>query len=82
MGKVAISLRVMPEGPDTDLNKLKAEIGKTVEIKDAKLEPVAFGLKALKLLVIANDIGTEAIEAKIKKVQGVADVVVESATLL
>lgn len=82
MGLVAISLKVMPESPDVDMEKLKANIAKVVEIKDAKIEPVAFGLKALKVLVIAKDIGTEAIEAKIRAIPNVADVSVDSVTLL
>ncbi|MEM7820614.1 MAG: elongation factor 1-beta [Candidatus Aenigmatarchaeota archaeon] len=79
---VAISLKVMPDSPDVDMNRLKADIAKSIEIKDAKLEPLAFGLKSLKLLVVAKDVGTEEIEAKIKAIPGVADVIVESATLL
>lgn len=82
MGMVAISLKVMPASPDVNLDKLKTQIAKSVEIKDARLEPIAFGLKALKLLIVAKDIGTEEIEAKIKNIDGVADVIVESATLL
>lgn len=82
LGKVAISLKIMPESPEIDLEKVKNEISKTVEIKDSRLEPIAFGLKSLKLLVVAADIGTEAIEAKIRKVPGVADVTVESVTLI
>ena len=82
MGLVAISLKIMPESPEVDLEKLKANIAKVVEIKDAKLEPVAFGLKALKLLVVAKDVGTEAIEAKIRAIPNVADVTVDSVTLL
>lgn len=82
MGKVAISLKIMPETPETDLEKLKAEIAKKVEIKDSKLVPLAFGLKALIVLVIAGDVGTEAVESKIRGVPGVADVTVESVTLI
>jgi elongation factor 1-beta len=82
VGKVAISLKIMPETPDTNLEKIKAEIAKRVEVKDTKLEPLAFGLKALIVLVIANDVGNEAIEAKIRSVPGIADVTVESVTLI
>ena len=82
MGMVAISLKVMPASLDVNLETVKAKIAKTVEVKDAKLEPIAFGLKALRLLVVAKDVGTEVIEQKIRAIDGVADVVVESATLL
>ena len=82
MGNVAIKLKIMPESPDTNLEKIKEEISKKVEIKDSKIEPIAFGLKALKILVIASDEGTEKIEEEIKNIEGVSEVEVESTTLL
>jgi len=83
MGDVAISIRIMPENPNVDLNKIKNEIFKRMDVKDAKIEPIAFGLKALKILIITPDKGgTEEIENQIRKINGVADVEVESATLI
>jgi len=82
MGNVAIKLKIMPESPDTDLEKIKEEISKKVEIKDSKIEPIAFGLSALKILIISSDEGTEKIEKEIKDIEGVSDVEVESVTLI
>ena len=82
MGKVAVSLKIMPESPETDLEKVKAEIAKKVEVKDAKIEPLAFGLKALKILVIVPDSSMEGIESEIRSVAGISEVEVESSTLL
>lgn len=64
------------------MEKIKVEISKKMKVQDARTEPIAFGLKALKVLVITNDVGTEAIEAKIRSIPGVADVTVESVTLI
>jgi elongation factor 1-beta len=82
MGKVAVSLKIMPESPETDLEKVKNEIAKKVELKDAKIEPLAFGLKALKILIIVPDSSIEGIENEIKSVAGISDVEVESSTLI
>lgn len=48
----ALKLKIMPESPETDLDKLKPVIQSRLEKFGAKLnstleEPVAFGLKAL-----------------------------------
>lgn len=83
MGNVAISLKIMPTSPDIDLEKIKNEISKTLKIQDSKIEPVAFGLNTLKILIITPDKGgTEEIENKIKSIKGVAEVHVDSVTLI
>ncbi len=83
MGDVIVTLQVMPESPDTDLESIKKSA--ETEIRQfAKLtpeqaikideEPLAFGLNALKFYFYMNEAlgGTDALEAKIKKIQGVA----------
>ena len=83
MGNVAISMRIMPESPDVDMEKLKKEISKKVKIQDSKIEPIAFGLKALKLMVIIPDAaGADSLEKDIRSVKGVGEVEIESVTLL
>lgn len=82
MAMVAISLRVLPTSPEIDLERLKGQIAKVIEIREARTEPVAFGLMALKILIVAPDIGTEEIESKIKALPGVANVMVEKVTLI
>ena len=82
MGNVAIKLKIMPESADTNLERIKEEISKKLEIKDSKIEPIAFGLSALKILIIATDEGTEKIEKEIKNIEGVSEVEVESVTLV
>ena len=82
MGNVAVELKIMPESPGTDIESIKKEISKIMKIQDSKIEPIAFGLKALKILVITTDSGAENIEKEIKLIKGVSAVEVESATLL
>jgi len=83
MGDVAAKIRIMPTGMDVDLNELKKELTKAVP-KGARLhgfseEPVAFGLKALMVVVKVGDLegGTELVEEAFGKVKGVENVSVE-----
>ncbi|MFA5237118.1 MAG: elongation factor 1-beta [Methanoregula sp.] len=74
MGSVAVILRIMPESPEVDLEKLKKALREKLPgIKDIQEEPIGFGLKALKLAAIVNDAGgeTDAIEGKLNAIPGV-----------
>jgi len=82
MGNVAVALKIMPESPETDLEKIKAEISKKIKVQDAKIEPIAFGLKMLRILVIVPDKETGDLESKLKSIKGVSDIETESATLV
>jgi len=83
MGNVAITLKIMPDSPERDLDKIREEISKKVKIQDYNTEDIAFGLKALRILIIKPDTGgTEDIEKQIKEIEGVGGVEVESVTLV
>ncbi|MDP8002626.1 MAG: elongation factor 1-beta [Caldisphaera sp.] len=89
MAKVAVVLKVMPNSLDINLSDLKDSIKKSLpegyNILDSKEEPVAFGLKALILLVSMpenTEGGTEELESKIREVNGVEDVEVETISRL
>jgi len=83
MGEVAAKIRVMPSGMDVDLNKLKDALTKVIpegaRIHGFSEEPVAFGLKALMVVVKVGDIegGTEKVEEEFSKVKDVESVSVE-----
>jgi elongation factor 1-beta len=83
MGKVALTLRVFPEDMGF-FQEIKEEIWK--ELAPAKIseEELAFGMKALKVLVILDDKsgGSEAVEEKIRGIRGVSEVQVESVDLI
>ena len=82
MGNVAVEFKVMPSSPEVDLDKIKEEIAKNIKVQDAKVEPLAFGLKQLKILVVVPDKEMGDIEGKIKEIEGVSEVEQESATLV
>ncbi len=75
MGEVVAVIKVMPESPDV-FDKMKSEIEKQVKAEKFEEEPIAFGLKALKITVVVKDEegGTEAIENKLRAIPGVSDV--------
>jgi len=75
MGKVVALVRIMPESVDVDMKQLEAGLRKKLpSIQDVGVEPIAFGLKALKVAVIVNDDegGTDAVEKALSEVPGVS----------
>jgi elongation factor 1-beta len=74
MGSVAVIMRVMPESPDVDLEQLKTALKQKLPgIQDMKIEPIGFGLKAIKFAAIINDAGgeTDALETSLGSIPGV-----------
>ncbi len=88
MGEVAAKLKIMPEGTDVDLERVRKDIENIipegVRIHAVVEEPVAFGLKALMVAVIMaeNITGTDALEAAIAKIEGIQSVEVAELGLL
>lgn len=88
MGNVYMKLRVMPEDVDVDLEKIYEKIREVapekVEIRDYKIQPIAFGLKALLVMAVMPDeggIGDMLIE-KIEQIEGVESVEVDEFELI
>jgi elongation factor 1-beta len=84
MGSVAVIVRVMPESPEVDLEKLKRALKEKLPgIQDIQEEPIGFGLKAIKLAAIVNDAGgeTDAIEGKLNTIPGVERAEIVEVTL-
>ena len=82
MADVILTLKIMPESPEIDLeeleNKIKEEIKKfsgEYEFK-TETEPVAFGLKALKIIFVMDEGkgSTDKLEEDISKLEGVNSV--------
>jgi len=79
MADVILTLKIMPESPEIDLNSLAEQIKSKIteyagegEIKTEE-EPIAFGLKALKLTFVADEEkgSTDSLEEGIKNIEGV-----------
>ena len=82
MAAVIITLKVMPESPDINLEELYSKIKPLItdftgeeEFKKEE-EPVAFGLKALKIIFVMDEAkgGIDDMEAKIAELEGVNSV--------
>ena len=88
MGEVGLQYRILPEGLDIDLKKLKDDIGKALPhgavLKASEERPVAFGLKALHVLIVLDDKkgGTEQVEAAIARIAGVQSIEIVEMGLL
>jgi len=82
MGDVGVTFKIMPESVETDIEKIKEEINKKIEIKDSKVEAIAFGLKALKILVVIPDKGVDQLKDDIAKIDGISEVEVESSSII
>ncbi|ADI31224.1 elongation factor 1-beta [Staphylothermus hellenicus] len=85
MAKVLVLLKILPEDINIELEELKERIRKALpegyEIKGYDIEPIAFGLKALRLYIFMpekTEGGTEPLENTVMNVEGVSQVEVEA----
>ncbi len=84
MGDVACIIRVMPEGPEVDLEALKATLKKMApEIHQITEEPIGFGLKALMVVAVVGDQGgqTDRLEELLSSAPGVERAEIREVTL-
>ena len=88
MGEVGLQYRVLPVGLEVDLKKLEEDIKKALpegtKLRAAEQRPLAFGLKALHVLVVMDDKkgGAEQVETAISGVTGVQSVEIVEMGLL
>jgi len=82
MSQVVVTLKIMPESPDVDLNTIENEakakildFSQSQEMKTEQ-EPIAFGLIALKITFVMDESkgSTETLEENIKNILGVGSV--------
>ena len=79
MANVIITLKIMPESPETDINALKSKAIEIIteekgEVGKEEIEPVAFGLNAIKLIFVRDEKlgGADTIEQRVGQIEGVA----------
>ena len=88
MGEVGLQYRILPEGLEVDLTKLEGDIKKALpdgaRLRAAEQRPLAFGLKALHVLIVMDDKkgGADQVEDAISKVPGVQSVEIVEMGLL
>jgi elongation factor 1-beta len=81
MARMVVTLKIMPDSPDTNLDAIETKAKHKIaefggDVGKVEIEPIAFGLKALKIYFIMDEsIGsTESLEENIAKVSGVSSV--------
>ena len=82
MANAIVTIKIMPESPDVDLEalstKTKEKIADFAGEGDTKqeIEPVAFGLNALKIIFVMDEAkgSPEPLEKEIEKLEGVNSV--------
>jgi elongation factor 1-beta len=80
MGTIGVKLKVMPDSPDTDMEKLKEELKRLIEKNSGKsrsyeIEPVAFGLMSLTAFFEwPEEKELEELEENIKKMKEVSSI--------
>ncbi len=79
MARVVVTLTINPESPEVDLGKLEEAAKKEIsdfggDVGKVEVEPMAFGLKALKLIFIADEAKSnyDPLEQKVAQLKGVA----------
>ena len=83
MARVVMTLRIMPDDVEIDLDDLLEKIKKVIpegtDLGATETQPVAFGLKALRMNLARDESmgGTDDIEEAISAVAGVSQVEVE-----
>ena len=86
MGSVAITLRIMPDNPETDLEAIKSRVRGTLAgaLHDLREQPVAFGITAILAVAVVSDAagGTEELEQSVAAIPGVGSVETVDVTLV
>lgn len=86
MGSVAITLRIMPDNPETDLEAIKSRVRGTLAgaLRDLREQPVAFGITAILAIAVVSDAagGTEELEQSVAAIPGVGSVETVDVTLV
>ncbi len=85
MANVAVIMKVLPNDvsiqPQELLERIKKALPENYKIIGSGEEPIAFGLKALKIIISIpeqTEGGTEQLEKLLKQVEGVEEVEVEA----
>ena len=81
MARVIVTLKIMPEGTSTNLDEVSKNVIEKInffggEVGKQEIEPVAFGLCALKVFFVMDEAkgSTEKLEQDIAKIKGISSV--------
>jgi len=86
VGKVSVTMKLMPTGVEVDLVGLQVGVRRILgdAMKSIEVQPVAFGLKAVLATAILDDAsgGPETLEQKLSGLPGVESVETVDVTLI
>ena len=85
MGDVALIIKVMPESPEIDREKIKEQIKAALpRVQEIREEPIGFGLVSLKVAVVVPDAEgqTEIVENTLNGIEGVERAEIIGSTLV
>ena len=81
MAQVIVTIKLMPENAETDLKHLENEANVKIQMFGGRIgkveeEPIAFGLRALKIIFIMDESkgSTQPLEDELAKIKGVINV--------
>ena len=83
MARVVMTMKIMPDGVEIDLDdlleKIKSAIPEGTDVGAIERQPVAFGLIAIRMNLVRDESlgGTDDLEEAISAVEGVAQIEVE-----
>lgn len=86
MGSVAVTLKIMPDGLEVDLEALKGRVREALHsaFRTLREEPIAFGLNAILAIAVVDDAtgGSERLEDALAAIPGVSSVETVDVTLI
>ncbi len=81
MAQLVVTLKIMPESPDVDLKEIEKKATEEIskfggDVGKVEIEPIAFGLNALKLIFVMDEKkgSTDSLEEKVSNIDGVESV--------
>lgn len=81
MADVVVTLKIMPDSPETDLDSIKGKADSLIsdfggEVGKTEITPIAFGLNSLTLIFVMDEEkgSTEELEDKVAEIDGVQSV--------
>jgi elongation factor 1-beta len=82
VGSVIVTFKIMPEGVETDLDSVEKDIKKEINPQRMERIPIAFGLNAIQIIKLVDEIEGEMdrVTDKIKSIKGVREVEVVGLT--
>lgn len=82
MATVIVTYRIMPDGPDTDLNYIEKELKKKFGFERIEEIPIAFGIVSISAIKVIPEIEGEAdkLSEEIERIKGVQSVEIVSMT--